>query len=195
MKPAIKNKAPREPHQPTQLPRTEIPSVSMYGFPVLSNQFQLLEDSEPAVSTNQVQNSDRLIDPRKTRLARLQAAKKTDEQGISGSLSNGGIFDIVPLVRDAQGTLNNGDCVEPVASGIRSLFFPDSLSVSPPDILESQSGGVVQNLLETGVVSDDALYSNDVYDVACMDGKYNKRISYVGLERSAGRPGTKPFGA
>ena len=85
--------------------------------------------------------------------------------------------------------------MEPVASRIRSQFFPHSLSVSPPDILESQSGGVVQNLLEPGVVSDDALYISDVNDVACTDGTCNKRISYAGQERSAGRPGNRPTGA
>ena len=65
----------------------------------------------------------------------------------------------------------------------------------PPDILESQSGGVVQNLLETGVVSDDALYISNVHDVACTDSKCNKRISVVGQEWSAGRPGNRPIGA
>ena len=79
MKPAVKNEAPREPQQPTQLPKTEIPSSSVYGFPVSSNQFQLLQESQPAVSTSPSQIQDRLIDPRKTRLARLQATRGTVE--------------------------------------------------------------------------------------------------------------------
>ena len=85
-------------------------------------------------------------------------------------------------MRDAQGTFDSGDCVEPVASGICPQFFPNSLSISTPDVLELQSGGIVQNLLEPGAVSDDALYISNVDDVACMDGKCNKRISNAGQE-------------
>ena len=140
----------------------------------------------------QRQIQDRLVDPRKTRLERQQAARRIDEQGTFGNLSNEGIFDTIPPVRDAQGILNNADCVEPVASRIRHSFFPDSLSVSAPDILDSQSGGIVSNLLETGAV-DDAVYSNAVNDVACTLKPCNKRISYEGPERSAGRPGHTPI--
>ena len=79
MKLAVGNKAPKGPNQPTQRPKTEIPSSSVYGFPVSDNQFQLLQDSQPSMSTNQSQSQDRLIDPRRTRLARQQAARRTDE--------------------------------------------------------------------------------------------------------------------
>ena len=82
----------------------------------------------------------------------------------------------------------------PLESENEPTFF-HSLSVSAPDILESQSGGPVQNLLESGANVDDALYSMDVNDVACMDRICNKRISDAGPERSAGRPGNRPFGA
>ena len=92
-------------------------------------------------------------------------------------MGNEGILKTVPPGNDAQGIVDSGECVEPVASGIRPQFFPNSLSVSPPNILELQSGEVVQNLLETGVVSDDALYISNLNDVACTDGKCNKRIS------------------
>ena len=192
MKPVVRNEAPREPQQPTQIPKIEISSSSMFGFPVSINPFQSLEDLEPAVSTSQRQIQNRLVDPRKTRLERQQAARNIDEQGTFGNLSSEGICGTVPPVRDAQGILNNGDCVEPVASGIRHPHFPNSLSVSPPDILELQSGGVVQHLLEIGVVSDDALYLSDVNDVACTLEPCNKRISYAGLERLVGRPGHTP---
>ena len=47
-------------------------------------------------------------------------------------------------------------------------------------------------MLESGVVVDDALYYDDVNDVACTDLKYNKRISYAVPERSAGRPSHTP---
>ena len=165
----------------------------MYGFLVLSNQFQSLQDSEPAVSTSQSQISDRLIDPRKTRLARLQAARGTIEQGTSGNLSNEGIFQTVPPGNDAQGTWSSEDVDQPVASGIRAQFFPDTLSVSPSDILYSQFGGIVQNLLEIGDAVDDALYSMDLNDEACTENEScNKRISYAGLERSVGQPGHTP---
>ena len=82
-------------------------------------------------------------------------------------------------MRDVQGNLTSRDCVEPVASTNEPKFFPYSLSVSPPDILESQSSGVVQNLLGTGA-NDDALYINDVNEVDCMNEKCNKRISCAG---------------
>ena len=191
MKPVVKSDAQRRPNQPTQLPKTEIPSRAVFGFPVSVNQFQFLEDSKSAESTYQSQSEDRLVDPRKTRLVRLQAATGSTEQRTLGNLSSEGIFETVPPINDAQGTFDNEDSVEPVASRICPSFFPYSVSVSPPDILESQSDGVVQNLLEPGAV-DDAVYINNVNDVACTDGICNKRISYAGPERSAGRPGHTP---
>ena len=44
------------------------------------------------------------------------------------------------------------------------------------------------------MVDDDTLYGHNVNDVACMVEKCNKRISYAGPERSAGRPGHTPTG-
>ena len=135
MKLAIGSDAQRRPQQPTERPNTEIPSRSVYGFPVSYNQFQSLQDSQSTVSTSSSQIQDRLIDPRTTRLARLQAAKGIDEQGTVGNLFSEGIFDTVPLVQDVQGTLTNGGIDQLVASRIRPQFFLDSLSVSPSDIL------------------------------------------------------------
>ena len=89
-------------------------------------------------------------------------------------LSEGVAADLVPLNSENEPT-----------------FF-DSLSVFAPDILESQSGGLVQNFLESGAIVDDALYKHDVNDVVCMDGTCNKRISVAGPERSVGRPGHTP---
>ena len=54
-----------------------------------------------------------------------------------------------------------------------------------------QSGGIVQNELEIDAV-DDAMYSDDVNDVACTKEPYNQRISVAGLERLAGRLGHTP---
>ena len=55
----------------------------------------------------------------------------------------------------------------PLNSENESTFF-HSLSVSAPDILEWQSGGPKQNVLEIGADVDDALYYDDVNDVACI---------------------------
>ena len=196
MKPAVGNDAQRRPKQPSQRPQTQVPSRSVNGFPISSNQFQILQDSELAMSTSPSQIPDRLIDPRKTRLARQRAARgTTDEQGTLGNVANEGILYTVPPGNDKRGNLYNGRVDQPVSSGIRHSFFPNSLSVSPSDILYLQSDGNVQNLLETGVVNDDAMYSNDVNDVACTDSQCNKRISVAGQEWSAGQLGNKPIGA
>ena len=100
MKPVSGNAAPRRPNQPTLRPSSEFPSSSVFGFPISVNQFQSLQDSEPAMSTNRDQSEDRLIDPRRTGLARLQAARRIVEQGTLGELSSEGILNIVPPVRD-----------------------------------------------------------------------------------------------
>ena len=93
MKPTNGKTTPRRPNQPTQHPSTEFPSRSVFDFPVSVNQFQSLQDSEPAMSTNQVQEEG-LINPRTTRLVRLQVARRTSEQG---TLGNKGILNTVPL--------------------------------------------------------------------------------------------------
>ena len=79
--------------------------------------------------------------------------------------------------------------------GLQPAFFSHSLSACPPDILESQSGGNVHYELETGAVNDDALYYDDLNEVACTIETCNKRIGTAGLEWSAGRPGNRPIGA
>ena len=109
-------------------------------------------------------------------------------------MTSGGISESVPPVRDAQGNFDSRNIVELVASEIHPSFFPDFLSVSSSDILRVQSDGIVQNPLEIGA-NDDALYINDVNDVACMNEKCNKRISVAGQEWSVGRPGNRPIGA
>ena len=108
-------------------------------------------------------------------------------------MSNEGIFQTVPPGNDAQGIWSSEDVDQPVASGIHAKFFLDTLSVSPLDILYLQSSGIVQNLLKIDDAVDDALYSMDLNDVACTENEScNKRISYAGPERSAGRPGHTP---
>ena len=190
MKSAVQREAPRRCTQPTQLPSSGIPSSSVFGFPVAENQFQLLQDSKSAVSQRAEQIEDRSNDLRSRRLLRQQAARGTDEQGTSAVE---GIFVTVPPVKDAQGNFYDGDCVEPVASGSIHSFFPYSLSVSAPDIWESQSGDIVQQVLEIGV-ENDARYDDDVNDVTCTLKKKFKRINEAGRKWSAGRPGNRPFG-
>ena len=104
MKPVVKSDAPKGSEQPSQFPRTQIPSRTVYGFPVSSNQFQILQESTPAASNSLSQSTNRLTDPRTTRLARQQAARREAEQGTSGNLANEGVSYIVPPMRDAQGT-------------------------------------------------------------------------------------------
>ena len=142
------------------------------------------------MSQRSEQSENRSIDPRSTRLSRQQAARGTDEQG---TLYTEGIFNTVSPVKDAQGNFDDGDCVEPVASGNSHSFFPHSLSVSAPDFLESQSGGNVQKFLEIGV-ENDAMYDNDVNEVTCILKENCKRINEAGRKWSAGRPGNRPFG-
>ena len=192
MKPAVQNEAPRRPNQPIQLPTSQIPSRSVFDFPVSVNPFQSLQELPPAMSTNPSEIQNRLIDPRKTRLARQQAARGSTRQGTLAYLSNEGIFHTVSPVQDVQGILINGDIDQPVSFGICPQFFPDSIFVSPSDILNVQFDGNVQNLLGTGAIFDDTMYSTDVNDVACTNETCNKRISYAGPERSAGRPGHTP---
>ena len=107
-------------------------------------------------------------------------------------MEDGRIPATVSIDRDAQGTVVSAACVDPVVSEFRSQFFTHSLPACPSDILNLLSGGPVHYLLESGAVVDDALYNDDVNDVACMEQKCNKRISVAGPERLAGRPGHTP---
>ena len=135
MKPVVKSEAPKGLEQPPQFPRTQIPSNTVYGFPISSNQFQILEESQPAESTSSRQVQDRLTDLRTTRLARQRAAREIAEQGTLGNLTSEGNLYTVPPGNDAQGILTSGERMEPVASGFHRSFFPHSLSVSGPDVL------------------------------------------------------------
>ena len=176
--------AQRRPQTPNRRPNEGNPASAVFGFPVSEKQFRLLQNSKTAESTSQVQREEGLIDPRSTRLSRLQAATRTDDQG---TLSHGGIFNTEPVINDEQGIVNSGDCVEPVSSGLNPTFVSHSLSACLPDILESQSGGNVHYELEHGAVNDDALYYSDLNEVACTIEICNKRISTAGQEWSAGR--------
>ena len=135
MKLAVGNATPRRLNQPSQYPRIEIPLRSVFGFPVSENQFQFLQESTIAVSQSSVQIEDRLIDPRSTRLSRLQAARRFEDQETLENVSSEGILYTVELVNDEQGILHSGGVGQLVSSGIHRSFFPHSLFVSPSDIL------------------------------------------------------------
>ena len=77
--------------------------------------------------------------------------------------------------------LYSGQAVDSVTSELPSYSF-NSLSVRN---FELESGNFVD--------ATDAVYSNSVIDVECMDGHCNKRISTAGPEWSAGRPGHTPI--
>ena len=72
-------------------------------------------------------------------------------------------------------------------------FLTRSLSVSPAKVLSEFFVGNFE--LEIGNF-DDALYVNDVVEVACTKNLIcNKKISNTVQEWSAGRPGNRPIGA
>ena len=165
----------RQPYVPCTVEDSELPAEepSVMGFPVFQNQYQLLSVMEAQESEFSPVQS--LEDPRRTRAQRLQASSNGERQEI---LQRNDAVNDSPLVTENE-----------------TALILNSLSVSAPDILDSQSGGIVSNLLNSGVVEDNALYVSNVNDVACTDDICNKRISCAGQEWSAGRPGNRPIGA
>ena len=105
-----------------------------------------------------------------------------------------GFLNAIPLLRDVQGIVSTREFEEPVSSRNQLAIFHHSLSISPTDILNSQSVWKLNFELETGEI-DDSLYNNNVIEVACTNETCNKRTSYVGQEWSAGRTGNRPIGA
>ena len=165
---------------------------TVLGFPITANQFNVLETNQTAEfqCPREEEEEVGLVDPRTTRHLRV-AASRAEARGRQADIRNPATVHYNS--RDAQG-IRSGTCVEPMTSGICSSFFVDnSFSVSPVDILSLQSAGLVHYTLGTGAIVADAMYEKDVYDVDCMDRNCNKRISYAGPERSAGRPGYTPI--
>ena len=133
-----------------------------------------------------------MVNPRSTRLQRLQATKRAEEQG---TLLSEGIFDtIANWNNDEQGIAFTSEIEEPNSSRAQLTFFHDSLSVSPTDILSVQSIGNSNFELGTGDLTD-AMYYNNVNEVTCTKEICNKRISYAGQDWSAWRRGNRPIGA
>ena len=187
MEPASDPVVPKEPQASHRQPLSErTPASAVFGFPIAANQFSVLQ---PAEAQSQGPRSEGLVDPRTTRHQR-QAA---EQAGNREMMDTRGHSFAVNVENPAQDIFDRDTCVEPVAVGNSSHFIPYSLSASLSDIL-LQSGEPVHYLLESGaVVDDDTLCGHDVNDVACMVEKCNKRISYAGPERSAGRPGHTPI--
>lgn len=168
---AMDQTEPGRPHSTPRYHQEELPSVvpTVVGIPVSKNQFNVLTDSKFAVSQNQVQEKDRLVNSRSARFQRLQAAK-TEGQGIllAGELSNN-----VPLYS-------------------KPTFFDNCLSVSPTEILNVYSVGNFE--LGTDELVN-AMYNEYVNDVTCINLNWNKKISDAGPERSAERLDNRSIGA
>ena len=117
------------------------------------------------------------MDPRTTRQLRW-ATRGTDDQ--EAKIEQATIATV--HYNNTQGTVESGNCLNPVVSGTSSQFF-HSFSAQASDNFPLQSGESVQYVLDSGVNGGEALYQNF---------KCNKRISNAGPEWSAGRPGHTP---
>ena len=164
---------------------------TVLGFPITANQFNVLETNQTAeFQCPREEDEMGLVDPRTTRHLRA-AAFRAEARGRQADIQNPAT--VYHHSRDAQ-EIRSGTCVESVTSDICSSFLvDDSFSASSVDILSQQSAGLVHYTLGTGAIVGDAMYEEGVYDVACTDSICNKRISYAGPERSAGRPGHTPI--
>ena len=78
----MENTAQVQPSSSTRHPKDQIPSSvpTVMGFPVSVNQFNVLSESKFAESQSQVQEEASLMNPRSTRLQRLLAAKRAEDQ-------------------------------------------------------------------------------------------------------------------
>ena len=116
---------------------------AVFGFPI-SNQFNVIQQSVPTMSTSQVQGKDSLVNRRTTRLQRLEVVRRAADQEY---LMNEGVF---------------GNNVPPNIDN--SAFFSHSLSISPTKILS----GLFVGSFELGIGDfDDAVYYSAVREVDC----------------------------
>ena len=127
-----------KPKRPCTVEDSKLPAnqPNVLGFPVSQNQYQILSENE--VQESEFSEEQNLEDPRKTRAQRLPTSSIVEGQEI----------------------LQGNDAVQYSSPSVKNeTTFFHSLSVSAPDILESQSGGPVQKLLESGAFVDDAMYN------------------------------------
>ena len=161
---------------------TSVPST-VYGFQLSENQFQILNSDQTASSPRFTeQHEERLTDPRTTRQRRWAIRGTADQETKTEEAQLATVH-----YRTAQGTSSSGNFVNPDAIDNSSQFV-HSFSAGPSDnIAVPLVGPTVHYMLEPGVGvnggGDSSLYSDSI----C-----NKRISYAGPERSAGRPGHTP---
>ena len=173
-----RNTAPVDSHSSQNRPSSVVPTSEVFGFPIAVNQYNVLSEEQAALSSGQVQGYTSLVNPRTTRLHRLRAAQEAAARGDSTTEDILNMF--TPVENDAQKLMYSGRAVESVTSELPSYSL-NSLSVRN---FELESGNFVD--------ATDAVYSNSVIDVECMEGHCNKRISTAGPEWSAGRPGHTP---
>ena len=160
---------------------TSVPNT-VFGFDLAENQFQILNSDQTASAPRSTeQHHEGLVDPRTTRqwrwATRGTASQETKtEEALLATVS----------LENAQGICTtSGSVINPGASQNSSPFF-HSFSAGPSENFAVPSvGPTVQYMLESGVSGggDYLLY---------RDSQCNKRISYAGPERSAGRPGHTP---
>ena len=159
---------------------TSVPST-VFGFNLSENQFQILNNEQPASSPRSTeQHQEGLVDPRTTRHWRW-TMRGTANQEIK--TEEGQLATVQHSY--AQGTSSSDNFVHPVAIDYSSQSV-NSFSAGPSEnFAVSSVGPSVHYLLESGGSGggEHSLYS---------DFKCNKRISCAGLERSAGRPGHTP---
>ena len=162
----------------------------VFGFPIAANQFNTLQSSQSAETQCQLQREEGLVDPKTTRHLRI-ATQRTKEEG---SLADVGMPATVSIYSNTQGTSVSGKSVDPVVPRTSSPFFVHNcFSASPSEVLNLQSVGHVHYWLGTGVVGHDAMYDENVKDVACTIKSCNKRISKAGPDWSVGPLGHTPI--
>ena len=118
----------KEPQASNRRPRSERIPASVFGFPVAANQYSVLQSAE---FQSPGQGEEGLVDPRTTRHLRQAAARAGNWE----KMEAGGNSFAVLVENPAQEIFDSETCVEPVAVGNSSQFFPYSFSASSSDIL------------------------------------------------------------
>ena len=154
----------------------------VYGFPIVENQFAVLQSDQSTKSQLSTQREGGLVDPRTTRHLRWATQQAVDQEAKTKQAESA----TVSSSSNTQGISNSETNVNPaVLEDCSQFFIGHSFSASSADILPVQSVEHMNYLLDSGVKDGDG-------DTLYSDLKCNKRISFAGPERSAGRPGHTP---
>ena len=113
------------------------PVSEVFGFPVNENQFSTLQSELPATSHSLEQREEGLVDPRKTRFLRWTTQRTDDQEAKTEQAAV-----VTVYYSNTQGTVESGNCLNPVVSGSSSQFF-HSFSASPSNHFALQSVGHV----------------------------------------------------